>query len=163
LNHAIFGKVIAGGSFLLANGTSWWHLARFNADGSLGTAWNPRPDDDVHVVIVSGTNIYAGGEFHSIGGRAQPHLAKLDYATGAADPAWNPGADEVVRELAIQGNYLYAAGAFTNIGGLARTYVARLDLADGAADPAWTVNLDHDVSAMAVNASHVTWPVRSPR
>ena len=43
---------------------------------------------------ISGTSVYAGGYFTSIGGQTRNYLAKLSSSgTGAADATWNPNAN----------------------------------------------------------------------
>ena len=42
----------------------------------------------VYTIAVSGSDIYAGGDFALIGGQTRNHIAKLDNTTGAANPTW---------------------------------------------------------------------------
>ena len=59
---------------------------------------------------MSGSTVYAGGAFTSIGGQARSHIAALDATTGAAT-AWNPNANGVaVYALAVSGSTVYAGG-----------------------------------------------------
>ena len=45
-------------------------------------------------LAVSGSEIFVGGDFSSIGGQSRSRIAKLSgTGTGAADPIWNPGAN----------------------------------------------------------------------
>ena len=90
------------------------------------TAWNPNPNGAVHALAVSGSTVYAGGGFTSIGGQRRHGLAALDTQTGTATP-WNPNADNDVNALAVSGSTVYAGGYFTSIGGQVRPNLAALD------------------------------------
>src|SRR5439155_4152515 len=105
------------------------------------SAWNPHARGNgnspsaVGALAVSGDNVYAGGRFTSIGGRARHNIAALDADTGQPT-GWNPGADGEVDALVVSGGRVFASGEFHNIGGQARTYIAALDTATGQAT-AW--------------------------
>ena len=83
-------------------------------------------------LAVSGSTVYAGGEFTSIGGQTRNYIAALDAGTGAATD-WNPNASggifqPLVLALAVSGSTVYAGGSFTSIGGdINRTYFAQFD------------------------------------
>jgi hypothetical protein len=102
---------------------------------------------------VSGTAIYAGGLFTSIGGQARNYIAALDATSGLAT-AWNPNANSSVSALAASGTTVYAGGSFSSIGGQARNYVAALDAMSGLAT-AWNPNADGSVYALAVSGTTV--------
>jgi hypothetical protein len=110
-------------------------------------------------LAVSGSTIYAGGDFNGIGGQARNHIAALDASTGNAT-AWNPDAingewdAEVVRVITISGSTVYVSGEFTGIGGQTRNGLAALDASTGNATP-WNPNADGRVSALAVSGSTV--------
>jgi hypothetical protein len=63
----------------------------------------------VHTLAVSGTTVYAGGSFSSIGGQSRANLAALDATTGAATP-WNPTVGGTVTTLAVSGTTVYVGG-----------------------------------------------------
>jgi hypothetical protein len=46
----------------------------------------------VQALAVSGSTVYVGGQFNSIGGQSRSNIAALDVTTGLVT-AWNPGAD----------------------------------------------------------------------
>ncbi len=148
------GRFYIGGSFSFVNGVPRSNLARFNADGTLDTAWNPNPDGyEVSVLAIAGDTVYAGGHFTAIGGQARNNLAALDAGTGAAT-AWNPNPDRGVSALAVAGDTVYVAGGFTAIGGQARNHLAALDAGTGVAT-AWNPNPDGGVSVLAVSGDTV--------
>jgi hypothetical protein len=65
-------------------------IAALDSATGLATTWNPNADFIVWNIAVSGSTVYAGGEFTNIGGQAKNYLAALNSATGLAT-AWNFG------------------------------------------------------------------------
>ena len=59
------------------------------ADGT----WNPNANGTVLSIAISGSDIYAGGNFTSIGGLTRKNIAKLNNTDGSADGTWNPDAN----------------------------------------------------------------------
>jgi hypothetical protein len=79
-------------------------------------------DNLVWVLTVSGTNVYAGGDFTMAGGGPANRIAKWDGS------GWTPlgsGTDFRVASLAVLGSDLYAGGYFTNAGGTQVNYIAK--------------------------------------
>jgi len=64
-----------------------------------------------HTIAVSGSTVYVGGGFTSVGGQARNRLAALDASTGNAT-SWNPNADSWVNALAVSGSTVYVGGEF---------------------------------------------------
>jgi hypothetical protein len=149
------GGWFIGGSFTSAGGVSRSGLAHINADGSVDPTWNPSPDSTVLALAVSGSSVYAAGDFLSIGGQTRSYIAKLSSTgTGAADPTWNPNAQNSVAALAVSSDgSVYAAGSFTSIGGQTRSHLAKLSgTGTGAADATWNPNPNISVVALAVSS-----------
>jgi hypothetical protein len=103
------------------NGTSWTSLAG-NALSTKGA--NPV----IKALAVTGTSLYVGGLFDTIGGVAANNIARWDGAT------WNTlgtgttnGTSYQVCALAIIGNDMYVGGSFTSAGGLPANNLARWD------------------------------------
>ena len=65
---------------------------------------------------MSGSMVYAGGLFTSIGGQSRRHVAALDATTGLVT-TWDPGADDNVWTLAVSGSTVYVSGDFSIICG----------------------------------------------
>ncbi len=125
------GKVLIGGVFTAANGTSRTNLARLNANGSLDSSFNPGAGANGSVnslAAQSDGKVLIGGYFTTINGTNRNHIARLN-ANGSLDSSFNPGTgtDDAVRAIAVQpdGNVLIG-GDFTTINGVARRHVARL-------------------------------------
>jgi trimeric autotransporter adhesin len=156
---AVSGSTVyAGGSFTSIGGQSRNHIAALDASSGLATAWDPNANDgygnnaSVNALAVSGSTVYVGGKFTSIGGRSRNHVAALD-ASGAVT-AWNPNANGGVYALAVSGSTVYVSGSFDSIGGQSRNWIAALDASSGLAT-AWNPNANYWVSALAVSGSTV--------
>jgi hypothetical protein len=163
----VFGTVYAmalGDTTVYVSGSSsswdeWsfdWVLHRYCValDTALGAArsWNPDPDRGyVRALAVSGSTVYAGGEFFKIGGAPRSGIAALDATTGAAT-GWNPGADESILALGVGGSSVYASGYFHTIGGSSRNQIAALDATTGQAS-AWNPGSDGVASVLALSGS----------
>jgi hypothetical protein len=81
----------------------------------MATTWNPSASSFVNALTLSGSTVYAGGQFNSIGGQPRNNIAALDVATGNAT-SWNPGANNTIWFLASSGSTVYVGGFFTEIG-----------------------------------------------
>ena len=154
------GDVYAGGYFTAIGGQSINYLAKL-AGGSTGSAyasWNPSPNGYIWSLAVdSSNNVYAGGGYSSIGGKARTNLAKLSASSGAVDATWNPSPNDTVRALALDaGGNVYAGGYFTSVGGQARQYSAKLSGSGaGSVDANWNVSASSYVMALAVDGNNV--------
>ena len=129
---AVSGSAVyAGGDFTSIGGQARNRIAALDAVTGTATAWNPNasdPGSGVNALAVSGSTVYAGGRFSSIGGQVRNNIAALDAATGTATP-WNPNANSYVKALAVSGATLYAGGQFTAIGELPQSDVAAITTA----------------------------------
>jgi hypothetical protein len=131
-------------------------MAAIDAATGTATAWNPRVIDQggagrVFALALSGSTLYVGGSFSSIGGRARNHLAVLDATTGALTTV-DPNPDGDISTLAVDGSTVYVSGGFSHVGGQLRTGIAALDAATGAAT-IWNANSDGGVGAIALGTS----------
>jgi hypothetical protein len=63
----------------------------------------------VNDVEVSGSTVYVGGGFTTVGGAGRNNIAALD-STGTAT-AWNPNANSSVRDVEVSGSTVYVAGS----------------------------------------------------
>jgi hypothetical protein len=160
LTIAISGSdIYAGGWFTTIGGQSRNRIAKLNnttgaADVTWKT-WNPNSNSGVITIAISGSDIYAGGWFTTIGGQSRNRIAKLNNTTGAADVTWNPNASDSVSAIAISGSDIYAGGSFTVIGGQSRNYIAKLNNTTGVADVFWDAGADNGVFAIAVYGSSI--------
>jgi trimeric autotransporter adhesin len=117
LSLAIAGGIIyAGGEFEGIGGQERHNIAALDRTTGLATSWCPKNTngvyDSVRSLVVSGGIVYAGGEFHDIGGRECDNIAALDMQTGLAIP-WDIEVQCTVNALVISdsrvalGGYIY--------------------------------------------------------
>ena len=120
------GVAIAATNMVKWDGNGWTALGSGIGGGS--DPWNPPA---VYALAVSGSNVYAGGNFTIAGGSAANYIAKWDgnsWSTlgsgmnSGTDPYYTP---PVVSALAISSNDLYAGGGFTIVGGKVSAYLVR--------------------------------------
>jgi hypothetical protein len=160
--------VYVGGGFSHVGGKARSYIAALNPTTGAAKSWspdalgNPPRDPAVRALRVSGSNVYAGGAFSSIGGKPRNYIAALNSSTGAAT-SWNPDAGQnpfdqepIVYALRSSGSAVYAGGAFTSIGGQSRNYIAALDAASGDAR-SWDPSPSNTVAALAFAPDGSLW------
>ena len=155
LNNYVYALAVAGpdvyvgGTFTDAGGNP-------NADGvarwtgtawqALGTGMNLASGRQVRALVVSGSNVYAGGSFIDAGGN--PNADGVARWDGAAWQALGTGLNNAVLALAISGSDVYVGGNFTAAGGNPNADgVARWD---GTAWQALGTGLNNVVFVLAV-------------
>ncbi|HWB02374.1 MAG TPA: immunoglobulin domain-containing protein [Verrucomicrobiales bacterium] len=132
------GKLVVGGSFNQIAGQPAPRLARFNADGTLDTAFTAAlgtgPGDSVNAIArLNDGRLVIGGNFTNLSGTG--YIALLQ-STGAVDPSFVSACNGLVTEIAIQNDgKILAAGGFTNYSGGYK--FVRLELT-GARDSTFT-------------------------
>lgn len=99
-------------------------------------------------MAISGSTVYAGGSFWTIGGEIHNHVAALDMTSGTIT-AWNPNINGVVNALAVSNGTVYVGGTFTGVNGLPRNNLLALDAASGTVLN-WNPNANNTVNALAV-------------
>jgi WD40 repeat protein len=124
--------------------------------GAVITAWDPRANDRVNTLAVSGSTVYVGGFFTSLspnGGTSVPrnHLAALNASTGVAT-SWNPNSSNAVWILTEQSGTIYAGGDFISIGGDVRNNLAAVDVSTGQLTT-WNPNADNIVYALTLSGT----------
>ena len=60
-----------GGAFTRVEGVARANLAHIEPDGTLDAAWNPSANAGVRALVVSGSTVYAGGNFLMIDGQTR--------------------------------------------------------------------------------------------
>lgn len=152
------GKILVGGSFGLSGPGNYANLVRFNANGSLDTAFKPDPLGAVYDIKVQGDGkIVIGGAFTSAAGTLRNSIARLN-ANGTIDTGFNPNPTGLVFALAIQAdNKILLGGTFVSLapnGAATATpmnRIARVNT-DGTLDTAFNPNPNNDVSCIAIQS-----------
>ena len=130
------GIVYVAGNYDSIGGQPRNGLAAVDAATGQVTAWDPNASGGytphVNTLALSGSAVYAGGWFTSIGGQARNHLAALDATTGQAtswDPRlagnWDFYSQGIPSALMLSGSTMYVGGDFSSIFGQERCYLAR--------------------------------------
>jgi hypothetical protein len=155
---AISGSTVyVGGMFSEVSAQPRNNLAAVDKTTGVPSSWNPSATIAsgawVKSLLVSGSTVYVGGRFDSIGGQARNNVAAIDAAGGSAT-SWDPDVDYYVDSMALSGSTLYVGGYFGTIGGQTRTNLGAIDTATGEAT-SWAPNADAPVQALAVQGSTV--------
>ena len=154
--------VYAGGRFDEFGEHARNNLAAFDIETGAVTDWNPNPsggnpETAINALVYAGGEIYAGGNFTSIGGQARNYAAALNPQTGAAD-AWNPNANGpspgygAVTAIAFSNQGIFLGGSFTTIGGQPRSHLALVSPSSGS-PYAWYSDVDGSVYSLVVSGS----------
>lgn len=150
----------AGGSFstMGANALSRTNLVAIETSGAgNATAWNADTNGIVNTLILSGTTLYAGGEFTTIDALIRNRIAALNTADNNNPvTAWDPNADQRVNTLALSGTTLYIGGQFTAVNGAtARSRVAAVSTVTGTVDGTWIPEASNEVLAIALDGDTI--------
>lgn len=151
----------AGGLFSDVNGgaTTRGRLAAFNTTTGLATSFNPNIGvlgDQVLALALSGSTLYAGGQFETVNGSTARHnLAAFSTAT-ASVTNFDAGIDGTyLFSLAASGGTVYAGGFFTKANGsVPRLNFAGFNGTTGAVT-AFDPEANNDVDAIVVSGSTV--------
>jgi hypothetical protein len=127
------------GSKLLSTG----NVMALNRFSDIGSDWNPNANGSVLACALSGSGsiLYVGGNFTTIGGQSRNRLAAIDVNSGEVLP-WNPNVTDVngcIYTILVanygSGEVIFVGGYFTHVGGAARYSIAALDPVTGSALP----------------------------
>ena len=138
-------NAVAGTAGLFAIDTS---------NGSILPSFLPAPNNGVRTMAIdpSGSPLYVGGNFTSIGGAPRTRLASVLTTNGTAT-SFNPGANSNVNAIVLSGTTLYAGGNFSTIGSASRNNIASLSTATSIATPGFAPNADGGVSALLLSGT----------
>ncbi|HXJ60727.1 MAG TPA: hypothetical protein VNU68_29130 [Verrucomicrobiae bacterium] len=116
-------NLYVGGSFTTAGGNVANSIAKWNGSSwsALGSGMNGGVGrflpSGVYALAVSGTDLYAGGNFTTADGNVVNSIAKWDGTSWSALGQGVGGPNPYVYALAVSGSNLYAGGWFTTAGG----------------------------------------------
>jgi len=138
----------AGGEFTTIGGITRNGIAAIDGSTGVPTTWNPDAGFGANTAVInalalSGTTLYVGGRFTTIGDSNRSRIAALNTTTGKAT-GWNPNVttsntNAAVYSLAVSGSIVYVGGDFVGsatIGGRQRTAIAAIHASTGNAT-AW--------------------------
>jgi RHS repeat-associated protein len=146
-----------GGDFKYVGGLPRQRLAHIRSNGTVDPAFAPTVDGTIYALALSGTDLYLGGSFTHVSGRARAGVAKLDTSSGAVNLTFNPPAPTgEVRAIALAQGRLYVGGTFTTFGGPG-SRIAALDLTTGFPNVLWypPSGADGTVTAIAATSTNV--------
>src|SRR5215204_1994014 len=107
------GKILVGGTFLTVGGTEHPGTVRYNANGTIDTAYNAIIPNVNTLGLASDGKIYVGGNFPLSGGNPNRNLARLK-TDGSIDTSFVGTANAQVRDLLVQpDNKIIIGGDFT--------------------------------------------------
>ncbi|RZA03211.1 MAG: hypothetical protein EOP11_16240, partial [Proteobacteria bacterium] len=108
----------------------------------------------IYTLEVSGSNLYAGGDFTAYGGFQSTYGAPVDISNGTLASTF-PATNGTVQVAVPDGaNGFYIGGNFTTVGGVSRTYAARI-LANGSLDTNWLPTPNGQVYDILVDTDRV--------
>jgi len=130
--------------------------------------WDPNLNLTVWALAVSGSNVYLGGQFTTVGGTTRNRAAAV--GTDGTLQSWNPSMSSgQVNAVAVSDSNVYLGGSFRTVGGTTRNYAAAVSTsATGngsngsclsayaiACLQSWDPNMGSNVNAVAVSDSVV--------
>ena len=139
------GWYIAG-SFGNVDGHNSSRISHILPDGSVDQNFNATLTGTIHVLLLDGDHLYAGGSSTNVTGTEATRLIRYDAATGTADPSFAPNISSTVRGLVKIGDMLYFGGAFSTVNGENRQRLAALDTDGNLSD--WNPEANSTVEVM---------------
>ncbi|MCA0268225.1 MAG: T9SS type A sorting domain-containing protein [Bacteroidetes bacterium] len=157
--------VYVGGRFLSVyssgttevTGTS--RIAKWN--GSAWSALGGGAQNWVYAIVVSGSDVYVGGEFSTVYSSGTTPVAATGYVARWDGSAWSAlggGVNNVVRAIAVSGSDVYIGGFFSSAYSSGTTPVdgtSRIAKWNGSAWSALGGGAQNDVQSIAVSGSNV--------
>jgi hypothetical protein len=152
-----------GGNFNYYRGTASPYLAKFSlSNWTLDTTFSQTTGVNAMVksLTVSGSSIYAGGDFTSYRGSSNANrIMKLDTTSGNLDTTFNSGTtgpNNTVNSIIVNGSSMYIAGKFTTYRGSSNgKYIAKLNSSTGVMDTTFnssTIAPDDIINVIAFNS-----------
>jgi outer membrane protein assembly factor BamB len=128
------------------------HAAAVNLETGALLPWDPEANNTVQTIAVSGSTVYLGGTFGTVGGKTHARVAAVDATTGAPIQTFKGKANGEVMSIVVGSSGVYLGGSFTTADNVAHNYLAEVDPATGAIVPGWTASADKKVNALAMSS-----------
>ena len=148
-----------GGNFTTVSGTTRNRIAVVDKDsGALGP-FDPNASTAssyVYTLLLSGSNLYVGGNFTTISGSTRNGMAVVNKDSGALGP-FDPNVTIIstgVRTTFLSGSNLYIGGNFSSVSGSARNNLAVVDKDSGALGP-FNPNCNSVVHDLKLSGSNI--------
>jgi hypothetical protein len=120
------------------DGTRWWN----ETSPGIGSS-------EVKTLAVSGSNVFAGGNFTTAGGFGVHNIAQWN---GSSWSAMGTGMNATVYAWAVSGSDVYAGGGFSTAGGGSANYIAKWN---GSGWSPLGAGMSGPVTALAVSGSNL--------
>jgi uncharacterized delta-60 repeat protein len=154
------GRLLAGGDFTLADGTSRSRVARLNLDGTVDTSFLnglAGADSTVNTLICqTDGRVLIGGAFGSVDGTTCNRVARL-MTDGSFDTSFSPGAGANNSVFALAETFIggaraiYVGGAFSSFNGFPHPGLVRVT-DNGAIDSAFATGIGANGTVYALAA-----------
>jgi hypothetical protein len=126
------------------------HAAAIDLETGALLPWDPNANNTVQTIAVSGSTVYLGGTFGTVGGKTHARVAAVDATTGAPNQSFKAKTNGEVMSLAVGASGLYMGGSFTTADKVSRGYLAEVDLSTGALATGFTASASAKVNAIAL-------------
>ncbi len=129
-----YDYLYVGGNFTSANGRAVNHITAFDSgnDGwsnDLYDYFSPGTDGDVYSIVVSGSNVYVGGEFTNAGATALNCIGSYNTSTleWTSLNSGMSGTNKKVYSIALSGSDIFVGGVFDHAGDVSANNIAEWD------------------------------------
>lgn len=144
--------LIAAGSFNEIAGITKPNLAAYSLSSNEVLGWSPNPNSTVIAMRMFDGNLYAVGNFVSIGGISTNGVAKFSPSLEIDSNVSCTNDSTLMYDLTVSGNSMIVSGDFSLFNTVSRSQIALIDANNcGILGPSYTI--DNDIYNMDSNAN----------